>query len=129
MISTQASLNLREFIHTLSSHAHHEAFPVFEGTKLLGAITVWSVARVSPEKWTTTTVRDLVDKRISTVSPDCDVTEALRLLMSEHRQPMLLVVSTEGGVKGIVTKTDILQALKTRRETAQEPIDEVIPAT
>jgi CIC family chloride channel protein len=129
MISTQASLNLREFIHTLSAHAHHEAFPVFEGTKLLGAITIWSVARVSPEKWTTTTVRDLVEKRISTISPDCDVTEALRLLMSEHRQPMLLVVSTEGSVKGIVTKTDILQALKTRRETAEEPTDEAIPAT
>jgi CIC family chloride channel protein len=121
MISAQSALTLREFISTVSSHSRHEAFPVFDGTTLLGAVTLWSVARVSPEKWTTTTIGDLVDKRISTVAPDCDVMEALRLLMSEHRQPMLLVVSTEGKMKGIVTKTDILQALKTRRDNAEEP--------
>jgi CBS domain containing-hemolysin-like protein len=38
--------------------------------------------------------------------------EALRLLTTEHRQPMLLVVASDGDVKGIVTKTDILQVLK-----------------
>ncbi|HEX4156590.1 MAG TPA: chloride channel protein [Acidobacteriaceae bacterium] len=127
MVSAQASLNLREFIDTVSSHSHHEAFPVFDGSSLLGAITLWSVARISPERWGTTRVRDLADKRVSTVPPDCDVTEALRLLMSEHRQPMLLVVSDEGDIKGIVTKTDILQALKTRREVISESSEEAIP--
>jgi hypothetical protein len=42
---------------------------------------------------------------------------------------MLLVVSTEGSVKGFVTKTDILQALKTRGEIVERPIDEALPAT
>jgi chloride channel protein, CIC family len=104
----------------LSPHSRHEAFPVFDGEELLGAIALWSVMRVSPNHWETTKVRDLVDKRIHTVLPDCDVSEAVRLLMSEHKQPMLLVVSDDGQMKGIVTKTDILQALKIRREAEAE---------
>jgi chloride channel protein, CIC family len=116
MISAQASLNLHEFASILSPHSRHEAFPVFDGKDLLGAITLWSMVKVSPERWGTTTVRDLIDKRIHTVAPDCDVSEALRLLLSEHKQPMLLVVSDDGHMKGIVTKTDILQTLKTRKE-------------
>jgi predicted transcriptional regulator len=79
-----------------------------------------SMVHVSPDRWGTTTIRDLTDKRVHTVSPDCDVSEALRLLMSEHKEPMLLVVSDDGQMKGIVTKTDILQTLKTRRETPVE---------
>jgi predicted transcriptional regulator len=62
-------------------------------------------------------VQDLIDGRIARVSPDCDVTEALRLLLGEHTHPMLLVVSDEDQMQGIVTKTDILHALKTRHET------------
>lgn len=116
MISAQASLTLQEFAGILSPHSHHEAFPVFEGKDLLGAVTLWSVIRVAPSRWGSTTVRELVDKRIHTIGPDCDVSEALRLLLSEHRQPMLLVVSDDGHMKGIVTKTDILQMLKIRRE-------------
>jgi predicted transcriptional regulator len=45
--------------------------------------------------------------------------EALRLLMGEHRQPMLLVVSAEGRMKGIVTKSDILRALTIRRDAPE----------
>jgi CIC family chloride channel protein len=128
MVSAQASLTLREFAGTVSPHTHHEAFPVFEGDELLGAMPLWSMVRVSPERWATTTVRDLTDRRIHAIPPDCDVSEALRLLMSEHKQPMLLVVSSEGQMKGIVTKTDILQTLKLRRETPAE-LSTPIPMT
>ena len=119
MVSAQASLSLREFVGILGPHSRHEAFPVFDGKELLGAITLWSVVRVSPDRWGATTVGELIDRRIHTVSPDCDVSEALRLLLSEHKQPMLLVVSTEGEMKGIVTKTDILQTFKIRREISR----------
>jgi CIC family chloride channel protein len=116
VISVQASVTLQEFVGTLSPHSHHEAFPVFEGTKLLGAATLWSVVRVPVDRWRTTTIRELIDARISRISPQCDVTEALRLLLGAHSQPILLVVSEQGDIKGVVTKTDILHALKTRRE-------------
>ena len=63
----------------------------------------------------------VVEERVGTITPDTDVMEALRLLTTEHRQPMLLVVASNGDVKGIVTKTDILQVLKDYGTTTGEP--------
>jgi chloride channel protein, CIC family len=120
LISAQASLTLQEFISTLSLHAHYEAFPVFEGNELLGAVTLASIIRVSPDKWGTTTILDVMDGHITKISPDCAVSEALRLLLGAHNRPMLLAVSEKGNIRGIVTKTDILHALKIRRE---EPVE------
>ena len=96
MISVQASLSVRDFIDTLSPHSRHDAFPVFEGDKLLGAVTLWSITHVSQEKWRSTAIGEIIDEGIRSVPPDCDVMEALRMLMSERRRTMLLVVSGEG---------------------------------
>jgi CIC family chloride channel protein len=124
LAAAQAWMTVEDFVRTLSPHAHHDASPVFEEHQLLGAVTLWAVLHVQPDKWKTTQIGELVDARIGRVAPDCDVTEALRLLLSEHTQPMLLVVSEEEKVMGIVTKTDILHALKTRKDAVQvgEPL-------
>ncbi len=124
LIAAQGAMTVTEFVRTLSPHSHHDAFPVFDGHKLLGAVTLWRVLHVPPEKWKTTLVRDLIDARVGRVAPECDVTEALRLLLGEHAQPMLLVVSEEGKMQGIVTKTDILHALKTRKAMAAGDFEE-----
>ncbi len=124
LIAAQGAMTVAEFVHDLSPHSHHDAFPVFEGHQLLGAVTLWSVVHVPPERWKTTQVRDLIDARVGRVPPECDVTEALRLLLGEHAQPMLLVVSEEGKMQGIVTKTDILHALKTRKAEASGDFEE-----
>ena len=55
-------------------------------------------------------------------------TEALRLLLGEQAQPMLLVVSEEGDkMQGIVTKTDILQALKMRGRAPGRAAGKALP--
>lgn len=120
LVSASANLSLKEFLHMLSPHLQHEVFPVFDNTGLVGAVSALSVTRVPPDKWSSTKVRDIAERRVSTISPDCDVMEALRLLTSEHHQSMLLVVSVKGEVKGVVTKTDILQALKVYGEGREQ---------
>jgi CIC family chloride channel protein len=112
IISAPANLSIGEFVKTLSPDLQHEAFPVFDDQKLLGTVSPLCITRVAPEKWARTSLRDVVDQRVGTIAPDKDVMEALRLLTTEHQQPMLLVVASDGAVKGIVTKTDILQLLK-----------------
>jgi len=124
LIAAQGMMTIAEFVRTLSPHSHHDAFPVFDGHKLLGAVTLWRVLHLPPERWKTTQVRDLIDARVGRVPPECDVTEALRLLLGEHAQPMLLVVSEEGKMQGIVTKTDILHALKTRKDHTARGVEE-----
>jgi len=124
VVSVQASMSLKEFADVLSPRYRHSAFPVFDDDELLGIVDAWSVAKVPHSKWEMTRIRDLTDRRVTRVSADCDVMEGLRLLMSEHKQQMLLVTSATGKLKGIVTKTDILQALKFRRDGIPEPSHE-----
>jgi CIC family chloride channel protein len=117
--SVQAELTLREFAELLSPHYHHASFPVFEEDELLGTIDVWSVTKIPTQRWDTTRIRELTNRHVPRVRSDCDVMEALRLLLSENRQQMLLIISAAGKLEGIVTKTDILRALDTRRETSK----------
>jgi CIC family chloride channel protein len=120
IVSAQASLTLHEFVSMLSPHSQHEAFPVFDGQQLIGAITLASIIQTPSDQWKRIRVRDRMNARLGTIPADCDAAEALRLLLGEHRQPLLLVVSAEGKVQGIVTKTDILHALRTRRDSSGE---------
>ncbi len=116
LISIPASLTLREFAATLTPHVHHEIFPVFEGEKLLGTCSLWAMSQVLSEKWGAVRVAEITNHQVYKISPDTDVMEALRLLVGEHSQPILLIVEDRGKTVGIVTKTDILKALKLRRD-------------
>jgi chloride channel protein, CIC family len=128
LVFVQASHTLREFAATLSRHMHHEIFPVFDGDRLMGTCSLWMLSQVSPEKWDTTRIAEITDKHIHRVSPDTDVTEALRLLLSKHTQPMLLVVAERHRILGIVTKTDILQAMRLRGPASEEIAEEYVGA-
>lgn len=116
VVSVQASITLREFADLFSPHCRHTSFPVLEKHKIVGIVQSWKLARVPPAKWETTRVADLTDRDVKRVSVDCDVMEALRLLLGERAQRLLLVTSSSGKLEGILTKTDILEALRTRGE-------------
>lgn len=120
IISAPANLSIGEFVQMLSPDIQHEVFPVFEHKRLLGAVNPLCITHIPPDQWSRTTLRDVADKRVETVAPDTDVMEALRLLTTEHRRPMLLVLSPENEVKGIVTKTDILRVLNDYGSAAEQ---------
>jgi CIC family chloride channel protein len=58
-----------------------------------------------------------MQRRVQKVLPDTNATEALRLLLEQDSEPMLLAVQTRDKVVGVVTKTNILQALQLRRDS------------
>jgi len=127
VISVQASLTLQEFAQAISPHYRHTTFPVLDGHRIIGTIPSWSLTRIPAREWATITVAEVADRKVIRVPPECDAMEALRLLLSERAQPMLLVTSAEGKLEGIVTKTDILEALKTRGEKRiSEPVSETV---
>jgi predicted transcriptional regulator len=74
------------------------------------------VSRVAPEEWDKVTVGEFADRNAIRVAEDCDLSEALRLLMSERGAQMLLVTDAAGAMQGVVTKTDILRAVKMSSE-------------
>lgn len=120
VVSVQANMSLREFADVITPHYRHTTFPVMEDHHIVGTVPSWSLTRIPAKEWTKTTVSDITERKALRVRPDCDAMEALRLLLSERAQPMLLVTSASGKLEGIITKTDILEALKTRGEDISE---------
>ncbi|MGH9615638.1 MAG: chloride channel protein, partial [Acidobacteriaceae bacterium] len=114
VVSVSGSFTLQEFADTVCPHHRHTAFPVLDGDNVLGVITVSALGMVHSTDWSTKTVADLADPAVTRISAGSDVMEALRLLLSEHVQHMLLVTSEDDKLAGILTKTDILSALKAR---------------
>ncbi|HLI29704.1 MAG TPA: chloride channel protein, partial [Terriglobia bacterium] len=113
IVSVQASSTLREFADGITAHHCHTAFPVHEDHQIVGVITLWTLGQVPAIRWSETEVREWIDRETPRIHPDCDLMEALRLLMSQSRRHMLLVISADGKLAGVVTKTDILGALNT----------------
>jgi len=121
VVSVNAESNLREFSESVGSHDTHTAYPVYDGQQLIGMIAVSKLAKAPADKWGEIKVRDLTDREMTRVRPESDLTEALRLLMGQHPQHMLAVMSPSGQMEGILTKTDVLSALS-HKETPGLPI-------
>ena len=116
VISVQAESTIREFVASVSAHHRHTIFPVYKDDKVAGTISVSDVSRVAPAEWDQVTVGDFADRNAIRVMEDCDLSEALRLLVSERGAQMLLVTDAAGAMQGVVTKTDILRAVKMSSE-------------
>jgi chloride channel protein, CIC family len=115
VVSVQASSTLRAFADSVAARHRHAVFPVYEGSRIIGAIPVWALSRVPVEQWDATRVGEVAERDLTWIAPDTDLNEALRLLTRENAAQMLLVSTpsnTDGeGLAGILTKTDILRAL------------------
>ena len=110
VISVRADATLRSFADSVAGHHEHAVFPVADNGGPVGTVAVWELSKIPAEKWDTTTVADVINREIIRVAGNCDVMEALRLLVREDRQQMLFVTGSDGSLEGIVTKTDILRS-------------------
>ena len=120
IVSVLGSSTIRDFADDVCWHHHHTAFPVLAGDRVLGVIAVSALGATPPEQWSLTRVEEMTDRRAITILANCDAMEALRLLLRERGQHMLLVTSAQGKLEGILTKTDILSALRLRSESLLE---------
>jgi CBS domain containing-hemolysin-like protein len=108
IVSVQASASLRDFARSVSAHHRHAIFPVYDGDSAVGTVAVWILSRIPPERWNQVQVGEVCDHTTDRVPASCDLSEALRLLLRQDSQQMLLVGPPSGAVEGIVTKTNIL---------------------
>jgi CIC family chloride channel protein len=112
MVSADAAMTVQEFLDAQTGSVSQEAFPVLEGEQVLGAVSMVRLIQVPSDEWKSTRLGDVLDESIHEIAPDCDVMEALRLLLSERQPAVLLVRNEDESIAGIVTRTDILRALK-----------------
>ena len=120
-VCVQGSTSVADFMAGPAAHSQHEAYPVLDGKNRLATVRVSSVARISPDRWNTTRIRDLADRGVPVLSEDADIRDAVPLLLGEQRRPLLLVVSDHGELRGVLTETDILRALDAHQFISEEP--------
>ncbi len=125
IVGVQADTTLRDFRASIAARNHHTIYPVYEGKKVVGTIATAVLPATDPAKWDSIKVAELTRRDTKRVPPNCDLAEALRLLVREGADQMLLVTDENEVLAGIVTKTDILRSLQNDgREVAR-----AIPAT
>jgi len=118
IVTADAAISVRDFAAGLSPHTYHEIFPVTEQGRLIGTVSVAAVMRHDPARWGSLRIRDIADNRCDRVVPESDVMEAVRLLLKERTQSVLLVTSADGALCGMVTETDVLRTLESRGNAA-----------
>ena len=111
--AVQAGTNLRDFAQSAAAQ-RRAVFAVYDGARAVGTIAAWQLAQIPPEQWPATTVGQIADHHVPRVPPDYQVTDALQLLSREKSAQLLFVGTEDGGLEGVVTKTDIVRALQTR---------------
>ena len=121
VVSVQAGATLREFASSIAQYKH-TIFPVQRESKIIALASVAILGATPPEQWDSTTVEAIADRTPTFIEEDSDLMEALRLLVREQPDPMLLVRNAHGDLSGILTKTDILRAVGVARsEESRQP--------
>jgi CIC family chloride channel protein len=115
VISVEATATLQDFANLIAASHRHHSYPVYSQGKLMGTVSIWALANITRKDWPATRVGDVTDVEAARIAPDFDVQEALRTLVGPREQHIMMVVSPAGELLGVVTKTDILRALETRR--------------
>ncbi|MCJ7765014.1 MAG: CBS domain-containing protein, partial [Thiovulaceae bacterium] len=118
-VTVASHTTLQEFVESYVYHYHYKMFPVVEGSKVLGIITIRDVKAVPREEWRHLPVGRLVQPQSpdNSVAPETPVKEALSQ-MSESGLSRLLVVE-QGALVGIVTLKDLLEFLALKMEFEQ----------
>lgn len=98
------------------------AFPVTDGGRVVGAVTMTDLKNVDPERRPTTTAGDIATRDLPRVVVDAPAFDALATLSGAGG---VGVVEERGAAVGIVTESDVATALQFRRETdaAEAPRD------
>ncbi|HVN28049.1 MAG TPA: chloride channel protein, partial [Candidatus Binataceae bacterium] len=122
VVGVDAQTTVRDFRAQIAARNHHTIYPIFDEAKVVGTIATAMLPATDPAQWDTIKVGDLARRDTSRVPVNCDLAEALRLLVREDGDQMLLVVDDGGALAGIVTKTDILRGLGNNRRVANGAI-------
>jgi Zn-dependent protease/CBS domain-containing protein len=94
------------------------AFPIVEGDRIVGLVSLEDVRKIQRDAWDRTTVREIMTgaDKLAVVSPEEKVSEALNQL--EKRDVRQVPVVQNGHLIGLLRRRDIMKWLQTQSEFA-----------
>ncbi len=115
-VAVPASKTVQQLVDDSIYRHHSGMFPVLDGERLLGWVTMREVKRLPRDQWPYTTVDQIAEPctEDNTVSPDTDAMEAV-LRMHQKSTSQLLVVQ-ERRLHGTLNFNDLMRFISTKVE-------------
>ena len=111
-VTVPSSISVRELVEDYVYRHHFKMFPVVDGDVLLGSVGIENIRQLPRERWTVTTVRDVMEpcSEDNTVAADMQAEKLLNLLIRPAKQSRYLVVDSDRLV-GIISLRDVMELL------------------
>jgi Zn-dependent protease/CBS domain-containing protein len=100
----------------------HTGYPVVDGGRPVGVITLDDIRDVDPEARPSRTVAEIMSTDLRTVDVETEAMEAMQRLASEDIG-RLLVTDGNGALVGLVTRSDLITAMDVLRERRNPGLD------
>lgn len=112
----EAGTTLTDVVQNYYMRYKHGGYPILEGGKLVGILTLQDVRKVPREEWNRIRARDAMTPiaNVETVGPEETATDALMKL--SRRDVGRLPVVQDGKLSGIITRSDLTHLIKIRME-------------
>ncbi|MGD0915504.1 MAG: site-2 protease family protein [Thermodesulfobacteriota bacterium] len=119
VISVQPSIRIDRLVEDFYLTHKHDTYPVIDGDRIIGIVTLKLVREVPRDQWKEKTVRDVMmpaAKEI-VVDPDGEATDALEKMVrsGEGRLPVV----KDGKAVGMITRRDILHLLQIKTDLSK----------
>jgi len=104
-----------EVVQGIFSQYHRRAVPVARDGKLVGIVTLTNIRGLPQEKWAITPVEAIMSRApLQCVSPEDDLARAMAMIAEQDVNQVL--VCTDGGLVGILSRADIIRHLQYTQE-------------
>jgi Zn-dependent protease/CBS domain-containing protein len=104
-----------EVVQGIFRQYHRRAVPVARDGKLVGIVTLTNIRGLPQEKWAITPVEAIMTKApLQCVSPEDDLARAMAMIAEQDVNQVL--VCTDSGLVGIISRADIIRHLQYTQE-------------
>lgn len=119
-VSVPSTATVQELIDNYVYRHHHKFFPVVDGGRLSGCISLHQVKSIPSEEWGNRTVGDLSQpcNGDNTITPDSDAMNALTTMHNTGASRVL--VAENGLLKGVLALKDLMNFLALKLEVEGE---------
>ncbi len=116
VIEAPAEISAEELVEEYFMRYRFSRFPVAQGDRFLGVVTLHDVKEVPKERWPIIKAKEIAHMSgAATINIKSDAAGAL-MQMARDELGHLLVINDEGKLVGLVTKTDIIRLIKMKAE-------------